>query len=436
MKENSKYKKILFIHYYFPPVGTVGSLRNYNIALELSPHFEEAHLMTIHHKPFRMDEEFRIDFLHLHEIRHLDYRILAERFSPQKDLNDRVNALRMKKPFGLTSKILDSHPGNLIWGEGGFLYIQNAYRRAKRLIREKGITHIYSSFRPMADHFIAYKLKKTFPHLIWMADFRDLPVDRNRKNVFFPDWQDKKYSKILSQADHLITVSAGLKIRLANYHKDVIVVRNGIRRMFLPVEMQRPKKFTISYTGSLYPKLQDPAAFFAVLRDLIKEGLIAEQDLHLVYAGKDYRIWGDYVQQYGLSKISRIFGKVSLTESIRLQHESHLNLLLTWVGPHSGGVVTGKLSEYLAAKIPILCLINGGEDPELNKIIEKYNGGFVFHDEQQDRLAEFILNRCIEWKENGDDKFSSNGTHSLKELEWGQQIIPLINVIQRKGHDS
>ena len=433
MKENSKYKKILFIHYYFPPVGTVGSLRNYNIALELSPHFEEAHLMTIHNKPFRMEEEFKLDFLHLHEIKHLDYRILTERFSPQKDLNDRVNALRMKKPFGLTSKILDSHPGNLIWGEGGFLYIQNAYRRAKRLIREKGITHIYSSFRPMADHYIAYKLKKTFPHLIWMADFRDLPVDRNRKNVFFPDWQDKSYRKLLGKADFILTVSEGLSQRLLDYNREVLVLRNGLSQLFQPEDRTLEQKFTITYTGSLYPKLQDPSAFFAALRDLILEGIVAEKDLQLVYAGKDHRIWDGYVLKFGLNPISRVYSKLSLTESIRLQHRSHVNLLLSWVGPYSGGVVTGKLSEYLAAKRPVLGLINGGEDAELKDLIEKYNGGSVFHNRQQAILGRFIHSKYIGWKENGNDKFSSHGTHSLKDLEWGKQILPLITKIQREA---
>jgi hypothetical protein len=376
--EKHKEKKILHLHYYFPPVGTVGTLRNYNIALEFSKAFEASYLITVKDKPFRMAETFDLGFLTIHEVDHLDYRILSEKVSRKKDLNDRINAKRAGRTFGWLRKLLDSHPGNLVWGEGGGLYIRNAMRTARRLIRDEGITHVYSSFRPMADHYVASRLKKEFPGLVWIADFRDLPVDRNRDNVFFPKWQDRRYRAMFSQADLLTTVSVGLHKKLLYYHKQVLVVRNGLRRLFQPVNPKLPDKFTLTYTGSLYPKLQDPSALFASLRALIDGGMIPESDLNLIYAGKDHRIWNGYVQEYGLEAISLVKGKVSLTESIRLQHESHVNLLLTWVGPHSGGVLTGKLSEYLAAGRPVLCLVSGGRDEELESMADGLPGFSVF----------------------------------------------------------
>ena len=376
-----------------------------------------------------MEEPFELDFLTIHEVNRLDYRLLSEKVSRNKDLNDRINAKRAGRTFGWSRKLLDSYPGNLIWGEGGWLYIRNVLRKARQLVREEGISHVYSSFRPLADHYIAYRLKKEFPQLIWIADFRDLPVDRNRENVFFPGWQDRRYRDIFEKADFLITVSEGLRKRLLDYHDHVLVVRNGMRRLFLPDNPTLPDAFTITYTGSLYPKLQDPSAFFASLRELISSGQLPENEVRLVYAGKDHRIWNGYLREYGLEAISVVRGKVSLTESIRLQHESHVNLLLTWSGPHSGGVLTGKLSEYLAAGRPVLCLVNGGRDEELEEIARENPFFRIFIPGADEKLNETIL----EWHRSMDQDDTLNNIPVFEESAyrsgWEARVASILDRI-------
>ena len=346
----------------------MGSLRNYQQAQNRSRGFDAAHLITVREKPFLMEETFDLDFLIIHEVKHLDYRVVSGKLTKEGDLNDRINARRTGRSTGMLTRLLDSYPGNLVWGEGGIRYIRNALRTARRLVREQGITHVYSSFRPMADHFVAYRLKREFPQLVWIADFRDLPVDRHRRNVFRPDWQDRVYRKWFSRADELTTVSEGLKRRLLDYRDRVSVIRNAPRELFTPADPRLPDVFTLSYTGSLYPRWQDPTLLFAALRELIRSGQIPEKEIRLVYAGKDHRIWNGLVQAYGLEEISVVRGRVSLSESIRLQHESHVNVLFSWSGPHSGGVLTGKLAEYLGAGRPVLCLVNGVRDAEWEEL--------------------------------------------------------------------
>ena len=96
-------RKILFLLYYFPPVGTVGSLRNFNIGKELSNEFKRIDLITTRYKPFVMEEEFDLGFLNIHELTHLDYRFLSEKLSSRKDLNDQINAKRAGKTFGFSN---------------------------------------------------------------------------------------------------------------------------------------------------------------------------------------------------------------------------------------------------------------------------------------------------------------------------------------------
>ena len=85
--------------------------------------------------------------------------------------------------------------------DGGRAYRRRAYALAERLVREEGITHLVSSFRPWADHLVARRLKRRFPHLHWTADFRDLPVDTVREFTLWPALQRRWTRRMLRRAD-------------------------------------------------------------------------------------------------------------------------------------------------------------------------------------------------------------------------------------------
>ena len=154
-------------------------------------------------------------------------------------------------------RIKESFPFNIFLDEGSLLYILASYRSAKEHINENNITHIYSSYRPYADHLICYLLKRQFPDLFWIADFRDPHVDSNRKNVLFPALQHWVNRFILKRANRVVTVSNGLSKYLRQYHDNVVVLRNGIGAHYNPVlwhDARLKNKFLITYTGTLYEK--------------------------------------------------------------------------------------------------------------------------------------------------------------------------------------
>jgi hypothetical protein len=419
---------ILYISYYFPPVGTVGSLRNYNIARELSSVFQNSYLITTAFKPFVLTEQFDQGFLEIFELKQLDYRYLAQYITGNPSINNALNEKRNANTTILSSKLLDSYPGNIVWGEGGWLYVRNGIRKGIQLIESGKVTHVYSSYRPMADHYIAYKLKRRFPELNWIADFRDMPVDQHRRNVFFPGWHDNRYKEIFGTADLVVTVSNGLKGQLLKYNDNVLVVKNGIRKLFLPKNPALPDKFTVTYTGSLYPGFQDPSSFFRAVYDLLQNGLWKENDIQLVYAGKDFRIWEGFVKAFGLEGISINKGMVSLSESIRLQHESHLNLLLTWSGEHAKGILTGKLFEYLTAQKPVLCMVNGQKDEELEEMILINSRSAVFYNGDVQKVLNYLKTSHLN---STDKKLETQKIPAslMESLSWENQIKPLVNKI-------
>jgi len=409
-------KKILYIHYYFPPVGTIGTIRNYNMAKQLSRHFSQSFLISVKHKPFLLDELFETDFIERFEVENYDYRWFLS-----LSTFGEISRARNYKSYPFTRfliRLADSYPFNQFIGEGGWMYIQHAVKLASKLISKHKITHIYSSFRPTADHVIASKLKRKYPHLIWIADFRDLPVDNNRKNTIFPALQDNYHKQLIQSTDYVLTVSEGLKKKLDTYHPNVLLVRSGLHELIKPLDSgDAPEKFTLSYTGSIYKDHQDIKALLKAIKCLLDEHLINPVKFELIYAGMDKYWWEKQLVDHGLEMIGNNKELLSLTESIKIQHRSHINILLSWSGPFTTGVLTGKLYEYLAAGKPILCLVNGMKDTEMELLFDQIHAGKVFYNFQSDLIKCWILDYYTMWEQTGQVIFEMNKL-ALKDFEW------------------
>jgi hypothetical protein len=397
-------------------VGTIGTLRNFKMAEQLSRYFTQSFLITIKNKPYTLDESPNTDFVERHEVSNYDYRWLFRQLS-----FGMVSKTRSYKSYLFTQfliRLADSYPFSLLIGEGGWLYINNAVKLASKLIIEQNITHIYSSFRPTADHVIASKLKRKFKHLIWIADFRDLPVDNNRKNTFFPGYQDRYYQGLIRHADWVLTVSEGLKKRLDAYHPKVLLVRSGLYKSLKNIDMKEKQgKFTMVYTGSIYKEHQDLKTLFTALKYLLDQQLINPEKFQLIYAGMDKYWWEKQLREQKLEKISDTKELLTLSDSIQLQHSSHVNILLSWSGPYTTGVLTGKLYEYLAAGNPILCIVNGMKDAEIETLFRETNAGKVFYTTQENLIRNWVLDLYNAWEETGQVPFMMN-KDALEKLDW------------------
>jgi hypothetical protein len=122
-----------------------------------------------------------------------DYRRILRRNNETGYLPEQQKSAGWKQ-WGI--KFINTFPVNILLGEGGLFYVNSILKKANTLIRQEKITHIYSSFRPFADHYIAYRLKKKNPSLTWIADFRDLIIDPHYVHHLFAKKQEQYYKKI------------------------------------------------------------------------------------------------------------------------------------------------------------------------------------------------------------------------------------------------
>jgi hypothetical protein len=406
----------LLICYYFPPIKSIAVWRNYRVAKALSTYFEEIHILSTTNVKHLQQEHLPMQNMQIRYLRTFDYRtinaIIRRIRGKKENITHFSEQQKSSRLAQLAVQMTKSFPFNLLWGEGGALYWLHALILGSRLIRKNNIQFIYSSYMPYSDHFAAYCLKCCFPKVFWLADFRDLHVEPVYKNVIWSRFQHRCNRFLLRKADLVTTVSFGLERHLKNYHHQTAVLRNGVDKIsgqYAPTDDAQSPHFNITYTGSMFTDERSPYLLLTALNHLMQEQLIERTDIKIIYAGKDAEIWNNWLTRSNLSDLLLNFALVSTEKAQELQRTSHLNLLLTSASPDWSGVMTGKFYEYLAARKPIIVLINGSFDPEFEAVMRELNNGIVVYDQtnhseqavQQQRLEHFLLQHYQRWK-NGE----------------------------------
>jgi glycosyltransferase involved in cell wall biosynthesis len=158
--------------------------------------------------------------------------------------------------------------------------------------------------------------------------------------------------------------------------KKVITIHNGFDDEDYREEVPLTRKFTITYTGNIYPKKRDPTTLFKALAELMAEGKIASSDLEVrFFGGNTLAALLPIVEACHVGEFVKIYGFVPFKESVRRQKESTVLLLLLWTDVGEKGIYTGKFFEYLGARRPILAI--GPRYGVVDKLLKESGAGIV-----------------------------------------------------------
>ena len=404
------------IVYDFPPIKAISSFRNYFISTQFIKYFKRVDVITTSNRRYLPKEKFPLDHIDVIEVPTLDYRTIFH--------SDKTSGVNIDNTPGkdILRKMKNSFPFNLLIGLGGIVYILIGTCIAFVRVKKLNITHVFSSFRPYANHLIAYFLKKRFPTLIWIADFNNPHYLADSNNIIWRPLQRWCNRKLLSNADVVSVVSDGMVVHLQEFNDNVIVLENGIYHESLDANEQPSKKFTLSYTGSLYPE-QSMHLMWRSLNELIEEGTVIRDDICINYAGASSRLWQKCMKGYDLLDVYNDQGVISIEAARQLQTSSHINLLLSWTTSTLQNIIPAKFYEYLVANSPILFLINGTKDILWEQKFKTLNAGKIFYEKEEDRIAlkEFIQNLYREWKSSGIIDFQFN-QEEVKKYHWDYQM--------------
>ena len=391
----------IFISYYFPPIKSVGVIRNFHLAKIFHKIFTDLYILTTSNQQILPKEEADLSsFKSIELVNTIDYRTIIQRFYSKNKNTHYPESVKQNKLIQWIIKANESLPFNLLVGEGGLLYLIDGYSKAKKIIkRTRAKTFVITSFRPTANVLIGFLLKINYPHIIWINSFQDAPYDPIRKNTIIPNLQNYLWRKMLKQSNLNITTSQGVKNSIDSLNNDTITFENGVD--FRENLTHSSEQFTISYTGSLYHDLRDPSLLFEALTHLVLSEKIPINKLKIIYMGKDIAKWKSFCDTYPLLFIAFSIENISeRNHSLEIQQKSHINLMLTWSEGSQGGTIPAKLYEYIGAGNYIISLVKGIENSDLSYLLETLHIGSVYQygkTEELEKLKSKLIKLYTLW---------------------------------------
>lgn len=305
----------------------------------------------------------------------------------------------------LIEKIRDIYQEIFAYPDTEKKWFKPAVTKAFELMRKEKFDAIISVW-PVTAHIVAKKIKEKYAATPWLADFPD-PWSLNHN---YPYGKIRKYFdkrlelKTILNADILTAASPGYAKKEEELHgKETICITNGFDPDFEIKERPKlTKKFTISYTGKIYPGKQDPMKIFEAIKELKEEKVIDPSIIEVNFYGERSAWLEREIKKRGMENIVFQKGVISKEESLRVQKESQVLLLFCWEDENELSVYPLKTFEYLSAKRPILATGGSGNE-DIKRIINETKAGICAiktEDIKQTVAAlyeEFINNNRVEY---------------------------------------
>lgn len=387
-------KKVLIVSYLFAPQNKVGGIRPTKISRYL---FRSGYSVSVF-TASPDDQMYRI----IHIGNDEDNNTIEQKKT--EVINDLQNASKVNTiPGNRRSKMRH---------EFGILYRQllknmNSYRfirQFKRCAKSKKIDInsydvIFTTFGPIGNVLIGLYVKKHYPKVKWLCDFRDPMVTDLTPALLKPLYRFIQ-NRSCKLADSIIAVSKGYLERICNgkYREKAYMIPNGydVDDMIYSINVEESRDvINITYVGALYEGKRDLSPIFHALRELIDEGTISSDQICFNYAGSDYQSIYTQARQYNMQGCLKNHGQLSRVECLKLQFSSHFLVLSTWNSKGEEGVFPGKFLEYMLIKKPVISIVDGNlPNSEVSQVMREGKLGFVYESVSENidypKLKEYI----------------------------------------------
>ena len=367
-------EKVLIISYYFPPCNLTASQRT----LAWTKYLHEFDFY-----PIILTRKWEKDIKELKDMSH------ATSKEEEVAENDDHSIIRVPFSGSTKDKIYSKHGDNnwklirkffslfeLIF-QNYFVFANPAkviFYKAQSILRnENSIHHVVITGTPFICFYYGYLLKKEFPHINWIADYRDdwstteLKKPKSFLEKILFNIEKKSEKKWLNNAAFFTSISDYYVSKIGNFiSKKGFVLLNGYDQKLSELKHLESNQnvFTITYNGSLYPS-QNIDPFLKSIINLIDE-FDNQIKIKLMFPGLGF----DALQQSRVENLMSgyedhfwISERIDRENVIDIQLRSNILLMIG----HEGlkGIPGSKLYEYVALKKPVLLY------PNDNDIIEQ-----------------------------------------------------------------
>lgn len=425
-------KKILIISYYWPPAGGPGVQRWLKFVKYL-PEFGWEPTVFIPENPSYpiVDDTLEKDVskdLKIIKTKIWEPYQIAEFFG-KDNKKFKAGQFDVGKNQNLKSRLSIWVRGNVFIPDARVFWVNPSVNYLKKYLKENHFDALVTTGPPHSVHLIGLNLKKEFPNLKWIADFRDpwteISYYQHLKLTKFADQKHRNLEqKVFENADITLATSYSDAEKFRRKGANAVCITNGF-----DVENQEPRtenrepttQFTLSYIGVL-EQLRNPEILWKVLNDLIKENQDFRKNFQLKFVGRiDDRIL-DKITNSELNNSVKNLGYLSHSEANLEMQNSDLLLITNFPKEKSKGIIPGKIFEYLATKKQIISF--GPKESDVKRILEETHAGKHFSYDDSESLKAFILEKFNDWKtgslssntENIDQFSRRNLTKKLAEI--------------------
>jgi glycosyltransferase involved in cell wall biosynthesis len=402
-------RKVLIITYYWPPSGGSGVQRWLKFVKYLPEFGWVPFVFTPENPSFAVRDESLLgdvppsaEVLKLPIWEPYDLFIWLSRLSGNGNRDVKPTALMSGKKDSFFQSLSTWLRGNLFIPDPRRFWVRPSVRFLEGLIRDNAINTIVTTGPPHSIHLIGYDLKKKFPGVRWLADFRDpwsrwgflesLRVGRIARRI-----HERLEAKVLKAADELITITPFYRDQFSRLsHRRVHLITNGFDEDDVSgIPFRASPDYIIRHVGIINERC-DPRPFMRVLRKLLEVNELFRKSVRMEFIGEVHPAFQSEVEQDPVLNRSTAFvGSVPHNELMTRYGDAALLLIVLHGYKDAEGYMPGKLFEYLATGLAIL-----GIGPSLGdtaSLLKETGAGGMVEATDAPAIENFLLAEFEKW---------------------------------------
>jgi hypothetical protein len=381
MTEIQSNKKVLMIAFHFPPDASIGAQRTFKTAEYLPGYGWDPIILTAKENAYASVEKSQ----------GISKELLSN--------THRTAALDVHRHLTVMGK----HFGWMAIIDRWTTWIPGAVWRGARIIKQQKPDLIWSTAPIPSAHIIAAILSK-ISGVPWVADYRD-PFSYHHTLV------SKIKTKILKKIDKttikdcaaaIFTTPKTTELYRNYFHDESPGKFNTVENGYDEQNWEKltkhhlsskspisPKKFTLLYSGVLYPNGRDPTPLFSSIQSLKVSGVIADDNFELIFQGAgDGKNYEELIESLKITNMVKFTPSVPYLDSLVCLKEA--NALIIIQGQIFNYQVPGKLYEYIKSAKPVIVMTPNDSSTALAALQHPLSAVANTKDEIAEKLLECI----------------------------------------------
>lgn len=399
--------RVLLVTYSFPPVGGVGVLRAASLARYLPSEDIRLDVLTTRNaSAVGTDSNLLKDIpptVTIHRTTTLDLpfglkKWIKRLISGAKPAPAKTTITASNKPGFLKRFIQD-----LLLPDPQITWLPILNRAAKRIVKGRSIDLVLITVPPFSCVLLAAKLRKQFPHLTIVIDFRDEwlsttidLVSFSRSDRAIQVARDAEASAV-TNATAIVAVTEGARREMRNRYPNepdtkFHLVPNGFDGKALsttvpPIESSREDRIVATYIGSIYGSTEPSALVQAV--KALPPAVRARFKLRFIGRIEEPSFRDALLE---LGDLVELKGFLPQHEALAAINEADYALLIT----HDPLNVSAKFYDYIGAGKPILATVHPAG--EVRRLLEGLRAGWWADSRDVEGIGQLFLNAAARGK--------------------------------------